>query len=86
MLQFLIFFCCFSNELAVIVPMNKAQVVLVGHSVGGMALTYMSEIFSKNISVAVYLSATMQGVGGNMLVTVISCNNPLKCYDYDQRI
>ncbi|MBA0794896.1 hypothetical protein Gohar_019181, partial [Gossypium harknessii] len=37
----------------------KGRVILVGHSAGGMSLTYAIHRFSKKIHMAIYVAATM---------------------------
>lgn len=39
------------------------KVVLVGHSAGGLSLTYASHLFSDKIRVAIYIAATMLSAG-----------------------
>lgn len=42
---------------------NSDKVVLVGHSAGGLSLTYASHLFSEKIRVAIYIAATMLPAG-----------------------
>ena len=39
------------------------QVILVGHSAGGLSLTDATHKFAKKISLAIYISATMLKTG-----------------------
>lgn len=39
------------------------QVILVGHSAGGLSITQASHKFAKNIRLAVYVAATMLKLG-----------------------